>query len=1001
MNSSPEFTQTPALAGTDRNSDYSGNESVDFSDDFSRDELASISDDDFSNASFYGELEHYLSPYTGFTDYFETSTSLAEGESIPSSEIESNRSDVIRSVQPDALPNDILQNSLIISEAVYEDDPCQYLNSERNGHSLKSYMKSQHTECSFLIAESADGSSVYISFRGTSNWKDLLKDLEIKLIQVDKVPYFSSFHAGFLERAEIFPLAKIINSDLVKDKTLVFCGHSMGGAVSSIVYILALQKHRSESNLIFQSIRNVTFGSPLFGDNKLAEFIKYQKIDVNMDHYVHRDDPVPRLLNLSKFANFLQTKHASLDSDIKNKLEVVLSCLRSLISAPCDNSSIQSVRNVINGAWDVLSAKESEISEKFTPIGNFLTLTENETTITQCFDPKKFFLTFPELVSQSNWQTHCIKNYMRALILPGNIEMDTFVPEGYGDCCRITSLDPVVKSAKLTLNRNKTGQHVSSELFISGANIAEVCLKKSVFNLGFTFGDNFPKVTTTKLSSIEDMIVIKQPANESHLSLTNAGFSISLSTYFGDCEYLCTDQSNIENKEISAVWELGKKDELSLVLKASIQRALTFAKIDKTPVERQKLYIIVYKLASKILPSNDLVKWKAHFSNSEDDQSNIDELYQKIEKMLYKPITLLPKLSSKRKVAVGGSAAIGFVAGSFFAYQLSKHLDPNRTEIACISSVGWGSVIAYEVGRSADGSEQMTENDYYLSLQYTVDVLFISSSQQLTDTEKKQLQFLRDSTSIYSMEKALLSLAERQEPFKAFEASISEPSRKQLQRKIKLIRQTHRIRSMICSQCVIALVGPQNSGKTLFMNEAWGLTNPVGLGVHTDKIILEKFEGHSLIIADFPGSTSLNEYARSFYECSVMNNIIVLILPFLGDVDETHSKEIADVYESTMCTEGSQIMICFNQCGYKVNSLEEELGAVEDPAEYFKYQITEKINEYYKRTNLSIRIQKNDIFFTDWIHKTNEFSRFKLSSMKDIKVEIESRRRMLSLYSSN
>ena len=235
----------------------------------------------------------------------------------------------------------------------------------------------------------------------------------------------------------------------------------------------------------------------------------------------------------------------------------------------------------------------------------------------------------------------------------------------------------------------------------------------------------------------------------------------------------------------------------------------------------------------------------------------------------------------------------------------------------------------------------------------------------------------------------------------AFEASISETSRKQLQRKIKVIRKTHRIRDMICSQSVIALVGPQNSGKTLFMNKAWELQNPVGLRVHTDKIMLEKLVRHSLIIADFPGSTSLNEYARSFYECSVMNNIIVLILPFLGDVDEAHSKEIADVYESTMCTEGSQIMICFNQCGYKVDSLEEELRDQEDPAEYFKDQIADKINEYYKRTNLSIRIQKTDIFFTDWKHKTNEFSRFKLSSVEDIKEEIESRRRMLNFYSSD
>ena len=647
MDSGPEFSHTPGVAGTD--SDSSVSESLGFSDN----ELLSHSDDEL--------VRRYLSPPDTGVTHSSGLESILSADSLHYSEVETICPEVENYNQPDAFRNDILKNSLILSEAVYEDDPLQYLNNERNSHCLKSFVKSQHTECSFLLAESADDSTVYISFRGTSNLEDLVIDLEIKLKRGDKVPSFGSFHAGFLERADLFPVAKIIKSDLVTGKNLVFCGHSMGGAVSSIVYIqVALEKIRSERNLRFQSIRNLTFGSSLFGDNALAEFIKYQKIDVNMDHYVHRDDPVPRLLNLTKFANFLHTTYASLDSNIKMKWRAALACVRSLIKdVPnnCDPSSRSvQIQNIINGAWKNLSAQESEISEKFTPIGNFLMLTvlsENKTTVTKCPDPKEQFLTFPELLSQKNWQSHGVKNYRRELILSGNFEIDKYASEGY-NCCRITSLDPVVNSAKLIFNRNKTGQLVSSELLIFGANIAEICVKKSVFKLGFTFGDNSSKVTTTKLSSIEDKVVINQPANESHLSLTNVGFSISLSTYFGDCDYLCTDQSSIENKELSAVWELGKKDELSLVLKASIQRAVTFAKIDKTPVERQELYIIVYKLASKNLSSNDLVKWKAHFSNSEDDQSNIDKLYQKIEKRLYKPITLLPKLSSRQMVEIGG-----------------------------------------------------------------------------------------------------------------------------------------------------------------------------------------------------------------------------------------------------------------------------------------------------------------------------------------------------------
>ena len=124
-----------------------------------------------------------------------------------------------------------LQNCLVLSQAAYEADPKSFLEdaSKCPSHDFKSILVSKHLACQFLLAEVNDDRAIYIAFRGTSNWDDILTDLDIKLETADNYPWFGSCHRGFLKRAELVPLIKLINSELVGEKELVFCGHSMGG----------------------------------------------------------------------------------------------------------------------------------------------------------------------------------------------------------------------------------------------------------------------------------------------------------------------------------------------------------------------------------------------------------------------------------------------------------------------------------------------------------------------------------------------------------------------------------------------------------------------------------------------------------------------------------------------------------------------------------------------------------------------------------------------------
>ena len=50
------------------------------------------------------------------------------------------------------------------------------------------------------------------------------------------------FHSGFLQRALKFPMETILSDDNFKNSKVVLCGHSLGGAIASIVAIRIQQE---------------------------------------------------------------------------------------------------------------------------------------------------------------------------------------------------------------------------------------------------------------------------------------------------------------------------------------------------------------------------------------------------------------------------------------------------------------------------------------------------------------------------------------------------------------------------------------------------------------------------------------------------------------------------------------------------------------------------------------------------------------------------------------
>ena len=62
---------------------------------------------------------------------------------------------------------------------------------------------------------------------------------------------------------------------------------------------------------------------------------------------------------------------------------------------------------------------------------------------------------------------------------------------------------------------------------------------------------------------------------------------------------------------------------------------------------------------------------------------------------------------------------------------------------------------------------------------------------------------------------------------------------------------------------------------------------------------------------DFPGSNSLDYHAETFSICGAMNNMIIVVIPFTGDVSQFVSAELAKVYsvmEGSDATQVTQIL---------------------------------------------------------------------------------------------
>lgn len=138
-----------------------------------------------------------------------------------------------------------LVDSIILSAVAYSPDPAAELKLMEQDYGLPSSAKYEfisdselhengfsHCKQTLLVVRSLSHGHYVVACRGTTDMSDALADLNFIQRTMTLVP--GAAHSGFLDRAKTIPL-EYFRRLLIRGERLVLAGHSLGGAVASLL----------------------------------------------------------------------------------------------------------------------------------------------------------------------------------------------------------------------------------------------------------------------------------------------------------------------------------------------------------------------------------------------------------------------------------------------------------------------------------------------------------------------------------------------------------------------------------------------------------------------------------------------------------------------------------------------------------------------------------------------------------------------------------------------
>ncbi|CAM6037072.1 unnamed protein product [Sphagnum compactum] len=800
-------------------------------------------------------------------------------------------------------------------------------------------------EHKFLVAYAED--AIFIAFRGTTTLEDVATNLKF----ARDSRFGGAFHYGFFKRSDIFfkPDCNPILGLLSLQKRIIFCGHSLGGAVAHMVLfrLFVEDDGKFKYGVFPDSFISIAFGAPHVCDEDAARKINEDKnLRWRFTNFVNQSDPVPCLLHSIPHTVAVVAKSLESNENVQNEfaLQGIGTLLGRCLDGYAQGGFLRGASAALIATFDIgmskIANKSKTIFAKhllrlaqraaprpgtskynkpdFYPIGYYI-FVERQSDEWRDGDRPRFNVhrindksadmrTKLEDVhfGLEDLERHEIRSY-KSVLIESNLMDSPQVPSIQYQMNNVVSTPTPI----ITMAQSKMVDSTQPYITITGENLLFLIEPIKI--------NDMETWVTTKQEDNE--IVVLRPSSLNENSKIDISF-LTVKTAFGQ----------------------GSK----IVMEGFLGNPPTIA--------RKLAKIVVIMMIMKDFGTDP----------SPDHLSKLDEIIQCAPGLQGKKLSpILIEGCIQEANNMTKAVADFLLSGLLFSYEdmIGKWVNPTVNGIVPYSTICSGIIpqmiiagcVAGTVTYGAIAVTRFIVDDYKKILVIGCEeaskwstsepTLHVDTNLELASLEEELQNQVERSTNNFKgmVQEAHLypntTMRSNFPQLKHKYAKNSDPKcRINLLKRIKIIVNTSHLFSQVVGQKQFwGILGAEDAGKSTFIMKAldrFGPRNPprlprCGRSFHTS--IVEPYKlADSVWLVDFPGRDGLQGNAEKWIQFKELPNSCILVLQFLGDIKSGQRDMYQEVKERLST---SEIKVVFN----KVDMIFQP-GEEDDEADYFERQ---------------------------------------------------------------
>ncbi|KAG0577129.1 hypothetical protein KC19_5G133100 [Ceratodon purpureus] len=896
------------------------------------------------------------------------------------------RPDPIHLGGTEVLSKDDLSRAFLCSEVVYEENDervKRMLQRVDNPSMIFDKVDVSHYQKELKLLVAYAGDAIFIAFKGTESLADISADL-----MVDSHSMFGGyFHRGFFNRASNFmdmraslnPLEYLIE----RGKRVIFCGHSLGGAVAHTVLLRFFLENDVLPNegICPNSLISIAFGAPHICDAEIADKVNSNaNLKWRFINFVNQSDPVPLLLHdlKSTVAAGLRASLVEADNIFKSIGGFSGDCLKGYaegglmggIEAAAKSGAARCTTVAVGGGRKfgqlVLAVKSASSASKpkepdFHPVGRYVYLRgdkSNRWVADQFFGNDyrmgDFFKRDVDL-SKVHLEYHKRKSYRHVLLASAFIS-DNRHPASISTphhsqpiAVNVSTPEPKVSFAKWVVNETLTERSI----IVRGENL--LFLSESVSVLGV---DGIHPWTV--FSQTDNELRIRDPhvtdAEEDFVALK----MIVITTAFG--RVVC---NSIHRSYPDKKTGVGVPEMIAKIVQTYVMQATPPFKLDSQELKHISELDTILQCALPLRPGSGrgydsllrnfrkLMEYTSNNGNGEIENitCEVNAMVNTLREWLFSMLEVEFLTSTSKNLV---KAAVAATAATTALSALSVVAAPVAVVPALVSGV---SCVA--IKRWGDTKKPKQIGDYTEVLKAAIleTSAWSGRPKNDVDTELNETEEARKLEEILHREvtkgspvfKALVikSVHHNAHDFQSipdfksdlFRNAINE-SKLSLLRRIKVVHEVSSLHKAVVEKAhILGVFGSEDAGKSTFIKlvlEKYNQNSTVpktGIDIHTSSVQPYKVEGRFWIV-DFPGIDTVENYADSWERFTALPSSSILLLEYEGDIKAEYLKLYKDMKKNL--GSHAQVTVVMNKIDATYSSTDPSERAETFTTKYFE-----------------------------------------------------------------